>query len=299
MEKSAKRSAKVERLSAASFILKDSVPYEDVYGLHGLFEHCAFKTNLALIGSKGVGKSLSVAAFGQKKGWPVVTYDCSEDARRYHLLGMYVSRGGDTPFVLGPLTTAIEVANETGFCLLVLEEMNALSPAAQKLLNPLTDFRRKYEVPEAGAIFKLQPEAKLWVVGTMNDSVYGGVYQLNEDLKSRFRFLRLEYPDLAEEKRILAVSLGTDRFQALTKLAGGETLTQILRLAQESRQPSLSYALSPRDVVQLCEDTLDLGKNVALKVVVSKFEGRDLDTIKKRVTSIFCVDPDEVSWCVT
>lgn len=138
------------------------------------------------------------------------------------------------------------------------------------------------EVPEAQKVFKLQPGKELWVTGTMNTAVYGGVYALNEDLKSRFRVISVDYPNPTSEKKILDAVLN-----------GGvrkEVVKQVMTLAHETRQASLDYALSPRDVVQLLEDIAALDLTRALRIVVGKFEGTDKATVRERITSIFKVD---------
>lgn len=270
----------VERLPTDSFVLKEPPTYEDVFGLHELFEKLAFKSNLILVGPKGIGKTLSIAAFGQKTGTPVVTFDCSEDVRRAQLIGMFIKRGGDTPFIMGPIPSAVEIANEVGKCILCFEEVNALTPQMQKVLNPIADFRKKIEAPECKRVFSLKKGAKLWIVGSMNTSVYGGVYSLNEDLKSRFRLLALEYPPPGAEKKVLkAVLNGTPIDQ--------DVVDKVVLLAHETRQNSMDYALSTRDVVQILEDIAVLDMAQALTIASGKFEGDDRDTMKARVQSIF------------
>lgn len=270
----------IERLTSESFVPKQGILYEDVFDLHPLFNKIAFGANLILVGPKGVAKTLSIAAWAAANNCHIVTFDCSEDIRRGHLIGMSTLRGDTSPFILGPITTAIEVANEVGRCILCLEEINALTPAIQKGLNPIGDYRRRVEVPECQRVFELHPEAQLWLCGTMNTSVYGGVYELNEDLKSRFRMLPLEYPDKNAEKRILSKVIGSS---GVSK----DTITQILTLAHETRQKSLAYALSPRDVVQLVEDTATCGVEGALRLASGKFEGEDRKFYLTRVQSIF------------
>lgn len=269
----------IERLPSALYAAKTDLPYSDVWNLHGLFDGLAFKSNLLLVGPKGIGKTMSFQSYAAKKSTPIVTFDCSEDVRRSNLLGMYVLRGDVTPFVLGPLTSAIEVANEVGSCILVLEEVNGLSPQMQKVLNPLADFRRRIEVPECGRVFDLRPGAKLWLVGTMNTSAYGGVYALNEDLKSRFRMLSLGYPAPEEEQKIVL-----SHFEGKVDPVA---LKKVMLLAQETRQKALEYALSPRDVVQILEDSVTVGMERALRIILGKFEGDDQTTVKARIQSIF------------
>ena len=273
---------KIERLSAADFAPNKNLIYVDAQSTHALYGQLAFKSNMVLVGPKGIGKSLSVASYAAKVDSPVITFDCSEDVRRSHLLGMFVLRGNETPFVLGPLTTAFEIANETGRCILILEEINALSPQMQKVLNAPLDFRQRIEVPEAGRVFKLDSGAQIWVVGTMNTAVYGGVYELNEDLKSRVRLMPLDYPDVAAESKIIDGILQGSGLKVDPKMVQG-----VLTLAHETRQKSLDYALSTRDVVQILEDSTLVGPEKALWLATGKFEDNDRETITERIESIF------------
>ncbi len=276
----------IQRLSAASYILKTEWQYADVYDLHPLYEKLAFHSNMIVSGPKGIGKSLSIASYAGKRGYPTITFDCSEDIRRSHLIGTFVLRGQETPFVLGPLTTAIEVANEAGACVLILEEINACTPSTQKILNALTDWRRAIEVPEAEHIFRLKPEAKLWVTGTMNAAVYGGVHAVNEDLKSRFRMLALDYPEAAQERTIVDLLLpGIDK----------KLIDRVLTLAVETRQAAWDYALSTRDVVQILEDAQRVGIELALHLVLGKFEQEERATLSHRVQSIFALKTRKAS----
>jgi nitric oxide reductase NorQ protein len=270
----------IDRLPSDAYKAQKDLKYVDVTNMHGLFDKMATRqASLVLVGPKGVGKTLSVASWAAKNDWPIVTFDCSEDVRRSQLLGMYVLRGQETAFILGPIPTAFEIANEVGRCILCLEEINGLTPQMQKVLNAPTDFRRKVEVPECKRVFALKPGAQLWVVGSMNTSNYGGVFQLNEDLKSRLRLLEVSYPIPEHEKQIVMEVLGN--------LADTTLVGNVLLLAQETRQKSTDYAMSTRDVFQLLEDADTLGVKPALKLILSKFEGDDRTTVAARIQSIF------------
>jgi nitric oxide reductase NorQ protein len=272
----------IERLSAKDYLAQDNLTYVDVFKLHDLYDKMAYRANLILVGPKGIGKTLSVASYAALRNVPIITYDCSEDVRRSNLIGMYVLRGNETPFVLGPLTTAFEVANEFGSCILALEEFSALTPTMQKIINSVSDFRKSVVVPECGKIFKLNSGAKLWIVGTMNFAIYGGVYALNEDLKSRFRMLELNYPEPKAEREIVAAVL-----KGMLTEKNKPVLDSVLTLAHETRQKALEYALSTRDVVQIVEDVTYLGPEQALRVALGKFEGDDKATVIERISSIF------------
>lgn len=268
----------VERLSADDFAPPEGLVYVDNRKLHPLYDKIAYHDNLILIGPKGIGKTLSISSWAAENNVPLVTVDCSEDIRRSHLIGMYILRGDESPFVLGPLPTAIEVANECGKCILCLDEINSLTPQMQKVLNPLGDFRKNIVAHECGRVFKLREESKLWLCGSMNTSVYGGVYTLNEDLKSRFRMLPLEYPTKTAEKKIIHTVLDS---------ADQSLVDKVLTLAHETRQRSSAYALSTRDVVQVIEDVPRCGQKSALWMLSGKFEGPDRDFFLQRIESIF------------
>jgi nitric oxide reductase NorQ protein len=276
---------KIERLAVEDYAPRKNLQYVDILSLHQLYEKIAFRGNHILVGPKGIAKTMSVAAYAAKIDCPIITFDCSEDVRRSHLLGMPVLRGDETPFVLGPVTSAFEVANEAGRCILCFEEINALTPQCQKLLNPATDFRRRVEVPEALRVFELKPKAKLWVVGTMNFSVYSGVYMLNEDLKSRFRMVPCDYPGPAQERSVLEELLQDLNLQ-------DRYIELAVTLAGETRTGAMEYALSTRDIVQILEDIVLLGVPEALRIASGKFEGSDLAAFKQRVKSTFGADVD-------
>jgi nitric oxide reductase NorQ protein len=269
------------RLGAEDFAPDKALQYIDTGKLHPLFDKIGFRANVILVGPKGIAKTLSVSSWAGKQACPIVTFDCSEDIRRSHLIGNFILRGDKSPFVLGPITTAIEIANEVGQCILCLEEINALTPQMQKVLNPLGDFRRRVEVPECQKVFRLNEGAQLWLCGTMNTSVYGGVYELNEDLKSRFRILPMDYPSKKAEKAIVQEVVKT----SMTS----QTLDSLLTVAHETRQKSLEYALSTRDVVQIIEDAEVADLATALRLASGKFEGQDRDYFKTRVSSALAV----------
>jgi len=273
----------IVRLPASDFIPKKTPNFHDGYALHPLYKSCSERVvNLLLIGPKGIGKSLSIASWAAKQGIPLVSYDCSEDARRSNLIGGFVIRGSDTPFVCGPVTTAIEVANEHGSCILNMEELNALTPATQKLLNGLCDWRRAIYVPEAERVFRLKDEAKLWVVASANETVYGGTYSMNEDLKSRFRCVSLKYMHSDDERALVKVALSESGIPLKEKL-----LSKVQQLAKETRVGSgVEYALSPRDIVAFMEDEHHIGIEAALRMLIGKWEGDDQSTIRKRIEAI-------------
>ena len=219
-------------------------------------------TPLCFVGPKGTGKTLVIAHFASENNIPIIQYDCSENTRKGDLIGRYILRGDETAYQLGVLPSAIELANEVGQAILVLEELNALAPNMQKQLNQLLDWRR-HVFADNGKTYTLNKGAKLLVCATMNPSTYGGVFELNEDLISRWAQIWVQYPTKEEEKSIATINgfdkrllpaivqKGAWKGNEVTEHAIRITEDQVWRLVYETRTKSgLSYAISPRDVVQ-------------------------------------------------
>jgi hypothetical protein len=210
-------------------------------------------TPLCFVGPKGTGKTLVIAHYASENNIPIIQYDCSENTRKGDLIGRYILRGDETEYQLGVLPTAIELANDKRKAILVLEELNALAPNMQKQLNQLLDWRR-HVFADNGKTYKLNKGAKLLVCATMNPSTYGGVVELKEDLISRWAQVWVEFPTVEEEKSI--VNLNGFNVKLLPFNSDGSQITteQIWRLVGETRtDDALSYALSPRDTVQLLQ----------------------------------------------
>ena len=263
--------------------------YVDTFELLPMFQRLCFNPttrafdppNILLTGYKGNGKSLLFAYLAEQNQIPYLSLDCSEETKERHLKGGFVAKSGSTPFVLGTVANAIQVANETGTAMLVFEELNALSPQRQKELNALTDFRKKIEIPELSWRLELHQNCRLFIAGTMNPSgPYGGTYELNEDLKSRFIEIDLPYPPPGAEKRILReMSPEGSQIQ-------DEVLEKLIAIAKETRQEATGYALSPRDLVQLLHVFVRLGWEDVLFLIGQKFTSEDRPLVLKRIEDI-------------
>lgn len=272
-----------------------SVSYLDV---HGVLSRCqdrvvaAIKTNKKprniLLNSKhGLGKTLMAATLVHNlrtslgKKIPFVVFDCSEDTKEYHMKGSYtVQPDGTTAFVPGPIPLVIEMANRTGLAVLCLEEMSALTPGAQKIINSITDWRTGVYVPQIGRFIKLHEGCNVVILGTMNPTVYGGVYSLNADLRSRFVEEVVPWPTMEQERTIL---------KSICQGANGDVIERVIQLGKDSRSPSTEYNLSTRDLVTLVDEITDLPNSLesVLMCVVNKFEGSERDLIADRVDAIF------------
>lgn len=274
-----KNHVEVTRIPTRDLYVTDPPPYVDILKLHEVYNRISYEMNVIIKGAKGIAKSLSVVTYAAITQTPIIIQECSEDVKSYHLMGSQSLLGTKTIYTLGSLPLAIDVANEVGRCILLFEEINGLTPQVQKQLNALTDFRRMVSMPHIGKSYKLKEESKLWVVATMNSSVYGGTYDLNEDLKSRFEEIEVTYPEVGQEKNIVKKVCGD--------IIEDSVLDLVLRFARETRQQATGYALSTRDVVRLTQSISKLGLQVALQFVLCKFEGDDREVVMRRMQSVF------------
>jgi midasin (ATPase involved in ribosome maturation) len=251
-------------------------------------------------GPKGTAKTLAIAKWCETNKVPLIQTDCSEQTKRYDFIGRFIPVDNDIVFQLGDLPRAIEMANEHGKAVICFEEINALTPNMQKVLNQLFDWRQHVYVPEIGRTFRLKPGCKLAIASTCNPSTYGGTYELNEDMKSRLTIYKITYPNKIEEENILNV-LFEDRKEEVDYYLG-----QFIKLADETRrgynQDEFTYALSTRDVVYLvtnflsykkiyegkkhCDDPEQAALSLVREVFLSKFDYNEKDTLEARWASI-------------
>ena len=249
------------------------------------------KKPLLLKGPKGIGKTLSVASWvAQKPNVPFIQYDCSEGTKESNLIGRsIIHKSGTTPFKLGIIPTAIELANKSKFAVLCLEEIGSLPPAMQKLLNPLLDWRCGLYVDALDKTYRLNEDSMLAVFATSNPSSNGGVYELNEDLKSRFAIWNWNYPTSKDEAKLVDTTEIPEEFSK-----------NFFKLASETRalerKGNLDYAISTRDIA----DAFELYRSykgisevnqaqlvLDLKVLGNYDSEEQIDTIKSRIESIF------------
>lgn len=279
----------LRRISTEECVPKKSQDYVDV-GLGSLLDQLKFGPNLIFKGPKGAGKTIAVEQWAAEHGMPLVRQECCEETSARDLVGTFSAQGGDVFYQMGSLTAAIDIANEEGACVLVLEEINTLPPTVQKVINPLTDYRKAISVPKIGRVFRLEPKKKLWVLGTMNPN-YAGTYGLNEDFRSRFEFVEVGYMPIDKERALLEAQFDTPP-GALERSKVGF----LLNLAKETRGERMGYGLSTRDLVEFIRNWNRMNSlDKALKMLEGKFEGENVDNFRTRCMDAFKVKLGDVA----
>ena len=279
---------------------KVNAHYVEVSDEFTLFDaHFESGEPLLLEGPKGCGKSLAVAKWATMNGdgrtaKPLITFDCSEGTKEGHLIGRLVVQGKETPFHLGLIPTIIEVVNASPVgAVIILEEINALTQAMQKILNPLLDWRRGVFVESVGKYYSIKPDKFFLCIGTMNPSSYGGVNEMNDDLLSRFTKRIWDYPTISDEKRILDKSIKQFNVPA-------EIVKQFLKLAQETRaaekrqSEAISHSISTRELDSIFKlyAAYSTKWDNPVSILIEKVRGMYTDEsewniVKSRVESIF------------
>lgn len=269
--------------------------------------------NIVQYGPQGTGKTLSYEVVAAQEGIPIIQFDCSKDTKRSQLVAQTtfgVDSDGEkkVEFIPGAIPKAMLAANEYGSAMLILEEINALPPNLQKMLNQISDHRQAIELSEAGGQVELGETANLMVGGTMNPSgITGGVFDLNRDLRSRFNELERDFPDNRKLQDILKVNGVSAKIGE-----NGQIREQIASFVHSvhsmAEKNEISYEFSPRDAVRLglmwdryydeMESVNDPGMNetkesarLALEsVVLGKFrEEGEKDLVKDQIEDSFTV----------
>jgi DNA polymerase III delta prime subunit len=285
----------VRYMVPASLVLRKSLKFVDVFELIPFITKMSQvptgsgtwdPPNLLLNGPKGTGKSLLASYLAETLGIPYLSMDCSEETRERHFKGGFIAKSGETPFILGTVANAIKVANECGFAMLVLEELNSLPNQQQKLVNSFTDFRRKLEIPELSTRLELSPTAKLWVIATQNPTVYGGTNELNDDLRSRFTCIDIPYPPPEAEKEILMEMTGYGKTGSMGDPIQQQGLEMLVNIANQTRQGATSYSLSTRDLVELINLLPRVGWFDMMFLLCQKFGDEDRKLVIERIQDI-------------
>jgi MoxR-like ATPase len=200
-----------------------------------------------LEGEKGIGKTMLVTEVCAETDTNLVTYNCSSGTTMGDIIGREHLTASGSVFKLGVLPTAIKVANESKNkrAVLYLDELNALEPEIQKMLNPVIDDRRSIIVNNQ--LFELDDGVTFTIIASQNPSYYSGVNQLNEDLRSRFVGQVIEYPSSSQ---IASVIDWTD-------IPEDDVKDPLLALAVDTlamkKESKIDYVISVRDISLFCK----------------------------------------------
>lgn len=216
-----------------------------------------------LVGPTGCGKTLMGRTLAEDYDSVHYTIDGSNQTDRRDLEGSWEIIDKNTVFMEGPLVKAISSANKDGMAFLIINEINAIRPSEQISLNGILSESQINLISKSGEQHKLEPHAKLIIIGTMNVGVLG-INPLQEAFFDRFKIVpTIEYPNEPTERKIL---------KAVTKCSND--LAQIVsNMAFKFREAQRTgYKLSKDFSTRLCVDFIEVVSKVSKKYLDKCFE---------------------------
>ena len=238
---------------------------------------------------KGQGKTLLVHTICKENNIALVEEPVGSGTKKYDLIGSKEINKDGTFFNLGILPKAIKVANYFGHACLYCDEGNAQEHEIQKWWNSICDGRRA--VVANGKRYKVNSNAKLSIVWTINPTGYSGVNSMTEDLRSRFIGSVWDYPTNNELDK--AINWGEISHDVVRK----PLLTFVQDIHSLKMKGDLEYSLSIRDIAQFCEYYRDMGvtenalENTILEVILIKYsDATERELVRIRANDTFGVN---------
>ena len=205
--------------------LAERYVHRKVYGVEDfdIFDRArADGINILIYGPTGPGKTTAVEAWAAARGLRMATVSGNASMESRQLFGGFIPDGeGSYGWIDGPVT---DVVRNGG--VLLLDEMNFISPKIYTTLYPLTDGRRTITLLDhMGETIEAHPD--LTVFATMNPD-YVGTTPLNFAMRNRFDIqLSWDYDDAVEEKLVDSKSLRVLVKQLRNEAAKGQYDTPI------------------------------------------------------------------------
>ena len=132
---------------------------------------------------------------------PLQTVACHEDLSATDLVGRFLLKGEETVWQDGPLSRAVK---EGSIC--YLDEIVEARKDSTVLIHSLTDHRRILPVEKLGVILEAHPNFLLVI--SYNPGYQNVLKDLKPSTRQRFIAIDFDYPEHAEEARIIAHESG-------------------------------------------------------------------------------------------
>lgn len=132
---------------------------------------------------------------------PLQTVACHEDLSATDLVGRFLLKGEETVWQDGPLSRAVK---EGSIC--YLDEIVEARKDSTVLIHSLTDHRRILPVEKLGIILEAHPNFLLVI--SYNPGYQNVLKDLKPSTRQRFISIDFDYPEHAEEARIIAHESG-------------------------------------------------------------------------------------------
>lgn len=155
---------------------------------------------IILRGYAGIGKTYNSIVYGAKNNYDIYIFECSSDMSYYDVLGGFVLKNNETVYNASSILSAVYNSQKKK-TLLIIDEINLLSPAVLKALNSLFDFRKSIDSP-IGRIMA----GELKIIATMNKEMESAGYPLDIAVQSRAVIYEIDiekYVNILKTKNII------------------------------------------------------------------------------------------------
>ncbi len=202
---------------------------------------------ILLHGPPGTGKTLLATSLAKDFNSSYFIIDGSPDLDRRDIEGNWELFNGDTKFNQGPLTRAIEDANNNGISFIVINEINAIRESEQISLNSLLSENHINLISKGFERYSLKETSKLVIIGTMNKGVIG-INKLQEAFEDRFLVCpEITYPAKQKEIEIAVKLSGCKKNVAETVVDAARQIRK-----QAIKDFSITKIFSTRLIVNFC-----------------------------------------------
>ncbi|NVM46387.1 MAG: AAA family ATPase [Candidatus Lokiarchaeota archaeon] len=202
---------------------------------------------ILLHGPPGTGKTLLATSLAKEFNSSYFIIDGSPDLDRRDIEGNWELFNGDTKFNQGPLTRAIEDANNNGISFIVINEINAIRESEQISLNSLLSESHINLISKGFERYSLKETSKLVIIGTMNKGVIG-INKLQEAFEDRFLVCpEITYPTKQKEIEIAVKLSGCKSNVAETVVDAARQIRK-----QAIKDFSITKIFSTRLIVNFC-----------------------------------------------
>ena len=202
---------------------------------------------ILLHGPPGTGKTLLAKTLAKKSNSSYFIIDGSPDLDRRDIEGNWELFNGDTRFNHGPLTRAIEDANNNGMSFIIINEINAIRESEQISLNSLLSESHINLISKGFERYSLKETSKLVIIGTMNKGVLG-INKLQEAFEDRFLVCpEITYPTKQKEIEIAVKLSGCKKIVAETVVDAARQIRK-----QAIKDFSITKIFSTRLIVNFC-----------------------------------------------
>jgi nitric oxide reductase NorQ protein len=171
-----------------------------------------------LKGPTGCGKTRFVEHMAFRLKRPLITVACHEDLFASDLIGRYLLKDDQTIWVDGPLTRAVRMG-----AICYLDEVVEARKDTTVVIHPLTDNRRTLSIDKKAEVIRAHPD--FLMVISYNPGYQSVLKDLKQSTRQRFVALTFDYPQPADEARIVAAEGGVD----------GDTAARLVTLAGKIR----------------------------------------------------------------